>query len=105
MRSPVRPRYRPPTSSRLFTARVRFTRIISSFDTSIPKNSTHHILTFQFPTAYKSNLRFERGPTMNDDTTKDLFSRRKFLESGSAAIAAAGMLASDAAAQGEKQPY
>jgi len=42
---------------------------------------------------------------MNDDTTKDLFSRRKFLESGSAAIAAAGMLASDAAAQGEKQPY
>jgi hypothetical protein len=40
---------------------------------------------------------------MNDDTTKDLFSRRKFLESGSAAIAAAGMLASDAAAQGEKQ--
>ena len=42
---------------------------------------------------------------MSDDTTKDLFSRRKFLESGSAAIAAAGMLASDAAAQGEKQPY
>jgi oxalate decarboxylase len=42
---------------------------------------------------------------MNDDATKDLFSRRKFLESGSAAIAAAGMLASDAAAQGEKQPY
>jgi oxalate decarboxylase len=43
---------------------------------------------------------------MNDDTTKDLFSRRKFLESSSAAIAAAGMLASDAAAaQGEKQPY
>ena len=42
---------------------------------------------------------------MNNDTTKDLFSRRKFLESSSAAIAAAGMLASDAAAQGEKQPY
>src|SRR6202163_727031 len=42
---------------------------------------------------------------MNDATTKDLFSRRKFLESSSAAIAAAGMLASDAAAQGEKQPY
>ena len=42
---------------------------------------------------------------MNDDSTRDLFSRRKFLESGSAAIAAAGMLASDAAAQGEKQPY
>src|ERR1700720_4139877 len=42
---------------------------------------------------------------MNDDTTRDLFSRRKFLESSSAAIAAAGMLASDAAAQGEKQPY
>jgi oxalate decarboxylase len=42
---------------------------------------------------------------MSDDTTKDLFSRRKFLESGSAAIAAAGMLASAAAAQGEKQPY
>jgi predicted HTH transcriptional regulator len=41
---------------------------------------------------------------MSDDTTKDLFSRRKFLESGSSAIAAAGMLASDAAAQGEKQP-
>ena len=42
---------------------------------------------------------------MNDATAKDLFSRRKFLESSSAAIAAAGMLASDAAAQGEKQPY
>ena len=42
---------------------------------------------------------------MIDDTTKDLYSRRKFLESGSAAIAAAGMLAADAAAQGEKQPY
>jgi oxalate decarboxylase len=42
---------------------------------------------------------------MNDDITKDLFSRRKFLESSSAAIAAAGMLASDAAAQGEKQLY
>jgi oxalate decarboxylase len=42
---------------------------------------------------------------MNNDMTKDLFSRRKFLESSSAAIAAAGMLASDAAAQGEKQPY
>src|SRR3984957_19558945 len=42
---------------------------------------------------------------MNDATSKDLFSRRKFLESSSAAIAAAGMLASDAAAQGEKQPY
>ena len=42
---------------------------------------------------------------MNDAITKDLFSRRKFLESSSAAIAAAGMLASDAAAQGEKQPY
>jgi hypothetical protein len=42
---------------------------------------------------------------MNDNTSKDLFSRRKFLESSSAAIAAAGMLASDAAAQGEKQPY
>jgi oxalate decarboxylase len=42
---------------------------------------------------------------MNDAASKDLFSRRKFLESSSAAIAAAGMLASDAAAQGEKQPY
>src|ERR1700726_2879750 len=42
---------------------------------------------------------------MNDATSKDLFSRRKFLESSSAAIAAAGMLASDAAAQGEKPPY
>jgi len=42
---------------------------------------------------------------MNDAMSKDVFSRRKFLESSSAAIAAAGMLASDAAAQGEKQPY
>jgi oxalate decarboxylase len=42
---------------------------------------------------------------MNDDITKDLFSRRKFLESSSAAIATAGMLAADANAQGEKQPY
>jgi secreted PhoX family phosphatase len=42
---------------------------------------------------------------MNDASAKDVFSRRKFLESSSAAIAAAGMLASDAAAQGEKQPY
>jgi hypothetical protein len=42
---------------------------------------------------------------MNDEMSKDLFSRRKFLESSSAAIAAAGMLASDAAAQGENQPY
>src|ERR1700681_1201196 len=42
---------------------------------------------------------------MNDATTKDLFSRRKFLESSSAAIATTGMLSADAAAQGEKQPY
>jgi oxalate decarboxylase len=39
------------------------------------------------------------------DENKDMYSRRKFLEAGSAAIAAAGMLAADAAAQGEKQPY
>jgi oxalate decarboxylase len=42
---------------------------------------------------------------MHDNFTKDLYSRRKFLESGSAAIATTGMLSADAAAQGEKQPY
>jgi oxalate decarboxylase len=37
---------------------------------------------------------------MNDDATKDMFSRRKFLETGSVALAAVGMLATaDAAAQ------
>jgi oxalate decarboxylase len=42
---------------------------------------------------------------MNDDATKDMFSRRRFLETGSAALAAAGLLsAADAAAQDQK-PY
>jgi hypothetical protein len=42
---------------------------------------------------------------MNDDATKDMFSRRKFLETGSVALAAAGLLsAADAAAQDQK-PY
>jgi oxalate decarboxylase len=42
---------------------------------------------------------------MNDGATKDIYSRRKFLETGSAALAAAGMLsAADAAAQDQK-PY
>jgi hypothetical protein len=37
---------------------------------------------------------------MNDDSTKDMFSRRQFLGTGSAALAAAGMLTvADAAAQ------
>jgi len=41
---------------------------------------------------------------MNDDSTKDLFSRRQFLGTGSAALAAAGMLAvAEAAAQDQKQ--
>jgi len=42
---------------------------------------------------------------MSDDVKKDLFSRRGFLEMGSAALAAAGMLsATDVAAQDQK-PY
>ena len=42
---------------------------------------------------------------MNDDATKDMFSRRKFLETGSVALAAVGLLsAADAAAQDQK-PY
>src|SRR6202050_5315245 len=42
---------------------------------------------------------------MSDETRKDLFSRRGFMEMGSAALAAAGMLsATDAAAQDQK-PY
>jgi oxalate decarboxylase len=42
---------------------------------------------------------------MNDDATKDMFSRRKFLETGSVALAAAGLLsAADVAAQDQK-PY
>jgi len=42
---------------------------------------------------------------MNDDATKDMFSRRKFLETGSVALAAAGLLSAvDAAAQDQK-PY
>src|SRR2546421_2419577 len=42
---------------------------------------------------------------MNDVATKDIFSRRKFLETGSVALAAAGLLsAADAAAQDQK-PY
>ena len=42
---------------------------------------------------------------MNDVATKDMFSRRKFLETGSVALAAAGLLsAADAAAQDQK-PY
>jgi oxalate decarboxylase len=42
---------------------------------------------------------------MNDDATKDMFSRRRFLETGSAALAAAGLLsAADATAQDQK-PY
>jgi oxalate decarboxylase len=61
------------------------------------------ILTFHFSPAYNNTVL--KGAAMGDDTTKDLFSRRKFLESGSAAIATASMLASEAAAQGEKQPY
>ena len=40
---------------------------------------------------------------MNDDATKNIYSRRKFLETGSAGLAAAGMLsAADAAAQDQK---
>jgi hypothetical protein len=62
-------------------------------------------LTLQFTAAYNSKLCSEKGIAMNDDITKDLFSSRKFLESSSAAIATAGMLAADANAQGEKQPY
>jgi len=49
------------------------------------------------------------GILMSDDTKKDSFSRRGFLEMGSAALAAAGMLsATDAAAQDQKadqKPY
>ncbi|MGA9306122.1 MAG: cupin domain-containing protein, partial [Candidatus Sulfotelmatobacter sp.] len=41
---------------------------------------------------------------MSDDTKKDAFSRRGFLEMGTAALAAAGMLSADAAAQNQK-PY
>jgi oxalate decarboxylase len=42
---------------------------------------------------------------MSDDATKDMFSRRRFLGTGSAALAAAGLLsAADAAAQDQK-PY
>jgi oxalate decarboxylase len=42
---------------------------------------------------------------MNDDATKDMFTRRKFLETGTAVLAAAGLLsAADAAAQDQK-PY
>src|ERR1700730_10956182 len=42
---------------------------------------------------------------MNDDATKDMFSRRRFLGTGSAALAAAGLLSTaDAAAQNQK-PY
>jgi oxalate decarboxylase len=41
---------------------------------------------------------------MNDDLTKELFSRRQFLGTGSAALATAGMLSvADAAAQDQKQ--
>ena len=40
---------------------------------------------------------------MNDDSTKDMFSRRQFLGTGSAALAAAGMLTvADAAGQDQK---
>src|SRR5271156_6975404 len=41
---------------------------------------------------------------MSDDTKKDAFSRRGFLEIGTAALAAAGMLSADAATE-EKKPY
>ena len=41
---------------------------------------------------------------MSDDMKKDAFSRRGFLEMGTAALAAAGMLSADAAAQNQK-PY
>jgi hypothetical protein len=41
----------------------------------------------------------------NDPATKDIFSRRKFLGAGSAAVAGAGMLAAEAAAHSQQQPY
>ena len=41
---------------------------------------------------------------MSEDMKKDAFSRRGFLEMGTAALAAAGMLSADAAAQNQK-PY
>jgi oxalate decarboxylase len=42
---------------------------------------------------------------MNDESPKDLYSRRKFLETGSATLATAGVFAANAAAQGEQKPY
>jgi hypothetical protein len=41
----------------------------------------------------------------NDAATKDMFTRRKFLGAGSAAVAGAGMLAGETAAHSQQQPY
>src|SRR3984893_4870718 len=42
---------------------------------------------------------------MNDDATKDMFSRRRFLGTGSAALAAAGLLSTAASAAQKHKPY